>query len=348
MSSSREIIRIGTRGSELALRQTRSVARALSRLDGAPSTEEVVITTSGDTITDVPLARVAGRSFFTKEIEEALLGGSIDLAVHSLKDLATILPDGLAIGAITTREDPRDALISRDGLSFDELPEGSRIGTSSLRRRALIARARPDLEPVDLRGNVPTRLRKLKAGEYDAIVVAAAGLRRLGLEEEITTTLPLDRFPPAPGQGAIALQIREDDEFIRRWIAPLDHAPSRCLVTAERSFLRRLGGGCQVPVGAWAIEDLGILQLSAVISSPDGTRVAEGRRRAPTEFAGELGIELAEELLHRGGREILEDVGSSVERPLVGKRVVVTTDHPPGEPGSQRGALADAHDLRTG
>ncbi len=242
MSSSREIIRIGTRGSELALRQTRSVIRALSALDAAPPVEEVVITTSGDTIIDVPLARVPGRSFFTKEIEDALLDGTIDIAVHSLKDLATLLPDGLVIGAITTREDPREAFVSREGSTFDDLPAGSRIGTSSLRRRALIARARPDLELLDLRGNVPTRLQKLEIGDYDAIVVAVAGLRRLGLEQEITSILPIALFPPAPGQGAIALQIRRDDDFTDRLIAPLDHAPSRCTVTAERSLLRRLEG----------------------------------------------------------------------------------------------------------
>lgn len=330
MSSKTEIIRIGTRGSELALRQARSVARAISDLNEAPAVEEVIISTSGDRITDVPLSRVSGRSFFTKEIEEALLAGTIDVAVHSLKDLATLLPDGLVIGAITLRADSRDVLISREGHDLDDLPDGARVGTSSLRRRAFMARARPDVELVELRGNVPTRLKRLQEGEYDAIVVAAAGVMRLDLEEMITAWLPPDRFPSAPGQGAIAIQVRVDDEDTLRWIRPLDHVPTRLMVTAERSLLGRLGGGCQVPVGAFAVAEEGILELTAAISSPDGARVVEGRRRAPVEFATELGMELADELLQAGGREILEEVGSrSAERPLIGKRVVVTRPNIP-------------------
>ncbi len=332
MSSGIETIRIGTRGSELALRQARSVARAISDLDGAPDLEEVIISTSGDRITDVPLSRVSGRSFFTKEIEEALLDGTVDVAVHSLKDLATLLPDGLTIGAIIPREDPRDVLISREGHDLDDLPDGARIGTSSLRRRAFMSRTRPDIELVELRGNVPTRLKRLQEGEFDAIVVAAAGVKRLDMEESITAWLPPDMFPPAPGQGAIAIQCRTGDEDILRWVRPLDHIPTHRMVTAERALLRQLGGGCQVPVGAFTLLDDGIIELTAAISSPDGERVVEGCRRAPVEFAEELGMELADELLQKGGREILDEIRDlSEERPLAGKRVVVTRPNIPDD-----------------
>ena len=270
--------------------------------------EVLYIKTEGDRITDVPLYTIPGKSFFTKEIEQALLDGQVDVAVHSLKDLATELPRGLVIGAVMEREDPRDVLLSHGGTPLEDLAPGARVGTSSLRRRALLRRWRPDLELVDLRGNVPTRIQKLSEGQFDAIVLAAAGVKRLDFESRITAYLPLERVLPAVAQGAMALQVREDDEYVLSWVRQLDDADTRQATAAERALLGRLEGGCQVPVGALATVTNGVLTLRAVVSSLDGTRSVEGTREGPSDQAEQIGSSMAEELLGRGAEVILDEI----------------------------------------
>lgn len=318
-------LRIGTRGSALARWQAEHVAAGLRRVPGAPDSEPVLIKTEGDRIQDVPLSKVQGKAFFTKEIEGALLQGEVDIAVHSLKDLATEMPDGLELGAVMEREDPRDALLlPRDGLllpqrsgeeqaslSLDDLPSGAKVGTSSLRRRALLARLRPDLELAELRGNVPTRIQKLDRGEYDAIVLAAAGVKRLGLEDRISAYLPVRNFLPTVSQGAVGVQIRSGDEDVARWVRSLDHPGTRLATMAERAFLRTVEGGCQVPVGALAKLTEEGLCLRAVVCSLDGAGAVEGERTGSPEDPGGLGEALAKELLTRGGSEILGGIRGS-------------------------------------
>jgi len=301
-------IRIGTRASDLALWQAEHVAAAIRALPGAPEPDLVLIRTEGDRIQDVPLSQVQGKAFFTKEIEEALLTDRVDLAVHSLKDLATEMPPGLALGAVLRREDPRDALISGVGVALEGLPPGARVGTSSLRRRALLARWRPDLDLAELRGNVPTRIQKLDRGDYDAIVLAAAGVKRLGMEDRISSYLPFERFLPAVSQGAIGVQIRRQDEETTRWVEELDHPPTRFATTAERALLRTLEGGCHVPVGALAQMDGQTVRIRAVVCSLDGSRSVEGSRSGLAGNAGAVGIGLAQELLAKGGDAILEGI----------------------------------------
>ncbi len=303
-------LRIGTRGSELALWQARHVAARLAVLGVA--TELVVVKTAGDRITELPLSQVPGKAFFTKELEEALLAGEVDLAVHSLKDVATALPAGLALGAVLEREDPRDALVARDAASLAALPAGARVGTSSLRRRAMLARARPDLALAELRGNVPTRLARLAEGRYDALLLAAAGLVRLGLAAEITERLPLDPFLPAVAQGAMAIELRADDAATRAAVAPLDHPPTRAATAAERALLARLEGGCSVPVGAHARLAGDRLELAASVVSLDGRRAAMARRAGAAGDPEALGRALAEELLARGAQEILDEIRAGV------------------------------------
>lgn len=317
-------IRIGTRGSALARWQAEHVAAALRNIPEAPEPELVLIKTEGDIIQDVPLSKVQGKAFFTKEIEDALLRDQVDVAVHSLKDLATEMPDGLALAAVMEREDPRDVLIFSPspfpsgepsaGLKTpDDLPEGARVGTSSLRRRALLGRWRPDLSLLELRGNVPTRIRKLDEGGYDAIVLAAAGVKRLGLEGRISAYLPFDFFLPAVSQGAIGLQIREGDGETSEWIAGLDHAPTRIATRAERAFLGTLEGGCQVPVGAFGELEDGSLRLRGVVAALDGRRALDGEITGSPEDPESLGVALARELLGRGGDDILKEIREGIE-----------------------------------
>lgn len=300
-------IRIGTRGSALALKQTHLVRRRLHGLYPNAKIEIFQIKTKGDKITDAPLAKIGGKGLFVKEIEQALLSENIDLAVHSLKDVTTELPPGLCLGAITEREDPRDALIAKNGISFSQLPENAQIGTSSLRRRAQLLHLRPDLKIVPLRGNVDTRLRKLKTEKMDAIIMASAGLKRMGLEKEINEYLPFELILPAIGQGALAIEIREED----RWqgiVSPLNHLPTALATMAERAFLRRLHGGCQVPIAAYAqIKDHRLL-LNGMVADTDGRRLLKEKICGLPQEAEVLGKALAELLLSAGAKEILEEI----------------------------------------
>jgi hydroxymethylbilane synthase len=292
------VIVIGSRGSQLALWQAHHIAARLKEL-GAETRLEIIKTT-GDKITDVPLAQVGGKGLFTKEIEEALLAGTIDLAVHSLKDMPTALPQGLTIAAIPPREDPRDALIGRP---LTALAAGDKVGTSSLRRAAQLHALDRGLVIETLRGNVDTRLRKLDEGQYGAIVLAAAGLKRLGWADRIRELLDVEVMCPAVGQGALAIETRADDGPAHRIARKLNDAASNAAVTAERSLLATLEGGCQVPIGAYAQLEGSLLHLRAIVASPDGSRIV--RDRATGTDAVTLGRELGERLLAAGAREIL-------------------------------------------
>jgi hydroxymethylbilane synthase len=295
-------LRIGTRASALALWQARHVESLIRALPAAPPVELVPITTTGDVRVDVPLWAVRGRAFFTKEIDRALLEDKIDVAVHSLKDLPTAMEPGLALAAVLKREDPRDAIVSRTGTPLAELPQGARIGTSSLRRRAFLTRARRDLLLLELRGNVPTRLERLERGDYDAIVIAAAGLKRLGLEHRITQHLSPEEFPPAVSQGAIGVCTRADDALARTWLQPLDDLPTRLATTAERALLEHIEGGCQVPLGALATAVDRGLHLHAAVCALDGSQLlsSSGNAAATGSAATALGVRLATELIANG------------------------------------------------
>jgi hydroxymethylbilane synthase len=295
-------LRIGTRASALALWQARHVESLIRALPAAPPVELVPITTTGDVRVDVPLWAVRGRAFFTKEIDRALLEDKIDVAVHSLKDLPTAMEPGLALAAVLKREDPRDAIVSRTGTPLAELPRGARIGTSSLRRRAFLTRARRDLLLLELRGNVPTRLERLERGDYDAIVLAAAGLKRLGLEHRITQHLSPEEFPPAVSQGAIGVCTRADDALARTWLQPLDDLPTRLATTAERALLEHIEGGCQVPLGALATAVDRGLHLHAAVCALDGSQLlsSSGNAAATGSAATALGVRLATELIANG------------------------------------------------
>ncbi len=303
-----ERLTIGTRGSALATWQAEHVAERLRQLDGAPEVALEFIQTEGDKILDVALSKLPGKAFFTKELEQAILDGRVDLAVHSMKDVETALAPGLTIGAVLEREDPRDVLIARDDLTLDTLPDGAKVGTSSLRRGAFLKRWRPDLEIADLRGNVPTRIQKLDDGLYDAIVLAAAGVIRLGVADRISSWFTDEILLPAVSQGAIAIEVREDDERVNGFVARLEHPGTRSAVTAERAFLRRVEGGCQIPVGAHATVEDGTLTLKAAICALDGAAAVEGAISGPVDAAGDLGTELAVDLLDRGGAAILAEI----------------------------------------
>jgi hydroxymethylbilane synthase len=294
------VIRIGTRGSALALWQAEHVMARLSALGQA--VELRVITTTGDRAVDRRLESVGGKGAFLKEIEEAMLAGEVDLAVHSLKDVPTALPDGLSLCAVLERADPRDALVS-SGRRLAELPPGARVGTASPRRKALLRETRPDLAVLDLRGNVDTRIRRLREGGFDAVLLAMAGLERLGRAGEATEALDPRRFVPAPGQGAIALECRTGDAAVRAVAAPLDHAPTARAVAAERAFLASLGGGCHVPLGAHAFAVPGALELVAFVAKADGSAVLRGGRQGRDPEA--LGAGLADDLRRRGAAALL-------------------------------------------
>jgi hydroxymethylbilane synthase len=302
------LIRIGTRGSALALAQAHEVKGRLMAAHGLPETafEIVIIKTTGDMILDRPLSEVGGKGLFTKEIEEALFEKRIDLAVHSMKDMQTALPDGLVIGATLPREDVRDAFISLKHKSFDSLPQGAVVGTSSLRRQAQIKRIRPDLQIVGFRGNVQTRLTKLRDEVAEATFLACAGLRRLGLADHITDAVPVERMLPAVAQGAIGIEIRVDDEDTAKIIAPLDDQATSLCVTAERAFLGTLEGSCRTPIAGLARLDGGTLTFKGETLSPDGTRHVVSSKTGPASSAADLGVTVADDILSRGGREVLQ------------------------------------------
>lgn len=304
-------LRVGTRGSALARRQTDEVIRRLQEAWPGLRCEAVILTTRGDQVLDRPLPLVGGKGLFTAELEAALHAGEIHLAVHSLKDLPTERIDGLIIAAILPREDPRDVLISREGRALDSLPQGATVGTSSPRRAAQLLAYRPDLRVLDLRGNVDTRIRKAldPAGLYDAVVLARAGLERLGLERHITQPLPLDLMLPAPGQGALAVQIRADDAATYAIVKVLDDPPTRAAVTAERAFLVGMGGGCAVPIAAYAEVDreAQTLMLRGRVLSRDGRRVITVEIHGTMREAEQVGMAAAKEALRQGAGELLHE-----------------------------------------
>jgi hydroxymethylbilane synthase len=302
------LLRVGTRASRLALWQTDHVIGQLRREWPDLQIERVPITTLGDRVTTVALSKIGDKGIFTRELEDGLRTGAIDLAVHSLKDLPTELPADLEVGAILERDDPRDVLVAGPDRTLASLPPGSRVGTSSLRRRAQLAATRPDLEIVDMRGNVPTRLEKVWHGDVDAALLAFAGLRRLGLESHVSQVFDPEELVPAPGQGALAVQMRRADSRVARLVAPLDHSTTRLATTAERALLGFLEGGCQVPVGAFGQFDGSTLWLRAIVASPDGRDVVKRRASAivtSLQPATRLGESLGRELLDAGASGIL-------------------------------------------
>ena len=301
--SSGIILRLGTRGSPLALIQARMVREALAAAHGFdPERIEIhVIRTSGDRIQDRPLADVGGKGLFAKEIEEALIAGAIDFAVHSSKDMPTVLPAGLVLSAFMQREDPRDAFISRKAKSIAELPRGAVVGTGSLRRQAMVKRQRPDLEVMPLRGNVETRLKKLDEGVADATLLALAGLKRLGLVEAATAVLGIDEFLPAVGQGAIGIETREGDSRTRELLTPINHADTAIALAAERAFLAVLDGSCRTPIGGHATVSNGHLRFRGMIVKPDGSEAFETTRSGDAGDAERLGADAGGELKGRAG-----------------------------------------------
>ena len=307
MGKTNQVIRLGSRGSKLALWQAEFVQFEIERKTGR-KVEITRIKTTGDMILDVPLARVGGKGLFVKEIEEALLSGGIDLAVHSMKDVPTDLPDRLAIVAITRREDPRDAFLSVKYRKFEELPRGAKLGTSSLRRQTQLLGIRPDLSVETLRGNLDTRIRKMEEGRYDAIILAAAGLRRLGWEAKITEYIPEEMSLPAIGQGALGIEIRVDDPDTREAVSFLNDRDTAFAVRAERGFLKRLEGGCQVPIASYGRTEGDSIFLKGMVGRPDGSEIIRGSARGSASDPEALGVSLAEQLLARGAKEILDEV----------------------------------------
>lgn len=301
---------IGTRGSLLALRQAEMIKQALeSHWPNLRVTMEIIKTT-GDKILDVPLAKVGGKGLFVKEIEEALMDGRVDLAVHSMKDVPSQLPAPLTLAVVPPREDPRDVLIAHKASGWEELPEGGVVGTSSLRRSAQIRHLRPDLRVENLRGNLDTRLRKVREGLYDAVILAAAGLRRMGWQEAVTAVMDPDHFLPAIGQGALGIEIRKDDDALWEIVSPLHHEPTWRAITAERAFLDELQGGCQVPIAGHAVVHDGTVTLTGLVASEDGATVYRMSRSAPFGEEEILGRDVARRLLDAGARDILDAIFS--------------------------------------
>ncbi|MBI4844822.1 MAG: hydroxymethylbilane synthase [Nitrospirae bacterium] len=310
MMKGKKNIVIATRGSMLALWQAEWIKSELEKLSGGVTVGLKKIKTTGDKILDVPLAQVGGKGLFVKEIEEALLDRSADLAVHSMKDVPTELPAGLHLSAITKREDPRDALIARPGISgIKGLPQGAHVGTSSLRRMCQLLSIRPDIRITQLRGNVDTRIRKLDEGKFDAIILAAAGVKRLGYSGRVTEMIPVETSLPAIAQGAVGIECRVDDGFINELVSKLDHHETAVCVRAERAFLKRLEGGCQVPIAGHAVlEKGGKLVMTGLVGSLSGEIIIKERISGEPENAGALGISLANTLLAKGADKILAEV----------------------------------------
>lgn len=300
---------IGTRSSKLALWQANHIKAELQQHYPGLDVKLEIITTTGDKILDVPLAKIGGKGLFTKELENEMLAGNIDLAVHSLKDMPTQLPEGLVLAAVGKREDPRDALVSNSYKSFADLPQGAKVGTSSLRRKAQLLNARPDLAIYDLRGNVDTRLKKLVDENLDAIVLAVAGLKRLGYEDRITEILSQDVCLPAVGQGALAIEARAGDEEVLSLLSSVHDDDSFIQAVAERAFLHEVEGGCQVPVGVYAVCAESTLKVRAVIASVDGLQVIRQDITGKKSEAEALGIALAQKMLADGGKELMAQIG---------------------------------------
>ncbi len=299
---------IGTRGSQLALWQAEWIQARLREVAPSVSIRIQRIRTSGDKILDVPLAKIGGKGLFVKEIEEALFRREIDLAVHSMKDVPSALPEGMAIVCVPAREDARDALLTRDHLAFHDLPAGSKIGTSSLRRQAQLLAHRPDLVVAMLRGNLNTRLRKLQEEEFDAIVLAAAGLSRLGWAHHVTEYIPSTLSLPAIGQGALGIESRADDAFVRELLAPINDRETWIAVSTERAFLDRLEGGCQVPIAGHAVLENQRVKFEGLVASLDGKHIIRDQIEGPVEDAALLGVSLADRILVRGGKHILDQI----------------------------------------
>ena len=301
-------IRIATRKSPLAMWQAEHVADALRAAHPGIEVEILGMSTQGDKILDTPLAKIGGKGLFVKELEQRMQQGDADIAVHSMKDVPVELPDGLHLAVILQREDPRDAFVSNRHEDLAALPQGAVVGTSSLRRQCQLADTRPDLQIRPLRGNVNTRLRKLDDGEYDAIILASAGLKRLGFEQRIRAFLPLEQSLPAIGQGAIGIECRSDDARVNALLAPLHHAPTATCIAAERAMNQRLEGGCQVPIGGHATLDGDRLQLRGLVGTVDGSEIVRAEIEGPATDAARLGVALAEELLAHGAAAILREL----------------------------------------
>ena len=305
-----DLIRIATRKSPLALWQAEEVSRRLRQAHPGLQVELVTMTTQGDRILDTPLARIGGKGLFVKELEQGMLEGRADIAVHSMKDVPLAFPDGLGLAVVLDREDPRDAFVSNRYPGLSALPQGARVGTSSLRRQCQLRARRPDLTLHDLRGNVGTRLRRLDEDEYDAIILAAAGLKRLGLANRITAILAPEESLPAVGQGAIGIECRADDDAVRELLAPLDDPATRTRVSAERAFNARLNGGCQVPIAGYAeLLAHDRLRLRGLVGTPDGRTMVADEVSGPAAQAEALGAALADRLLARGAGEMLRGLG---------------------------------------
>ncbi|MCG7546027.1 hydroxymethylbilane synthase [Pseudoalteromonas sp. MM17-2] len=308
MTNSTARVRIATRKSALALWQAEFVKAQLERYHRGITVELVTMTTKGDIILDTPLAKVGGKGLFVKELEQAMLDGRADIAVHSMKDVPVEFPEGLELHTICEREDPRDAFVSNTFDNIDSLPAGAVVGTSSLRRQCQLKEQRPDLEVRDLRGNVNTRLAKLDDGQYDAIILAAAGLIRLHMPERIRSYISAEQSLPANGQGAVGIECRSDDTAIKALLAPLEHRETRIRVDAERAMNRRLQGGCQVPIGAYAELNEDHVYLRGLVGSVDGQQILRAEITGPASEAEQLGISLADDLLAQGAGSILAEV----------------------------------------
>jgi hydroxymethylbilane synthase len=305
---SRKLIRIATRRSPLALWQAEFVTAELKKAHPGMEVELLKMVSQGDKILDTPLAKIGGKGLFVKELEEGMLNGDADIAVHSMKDVPMAFPEGLHLSVVCEREDPRDAFVSNTYTSLDDLPQGARVGTSSMRRQVQILAKRPDLEIISLRGNVNTRLKKLDDGDYDAIILASAGLKRLKFDDRITSFIGDTDCLPAVGQGAVGIECRSDDEEINALLASLNHEETYIRVIAERAMNNRLEGGCQVPIGGFALLENGEIYLRGLVGRPDGSEVVRGEVRGPAEQAEALGISLADDLLSRGADVILKEV----------------------------------------
>jgi hydroxymethylbilane synthase len=299
-------IKIGTRGSKLAMTQVNYVAGCLKQIAPEISTEICVIKTAGDIMQDVSLLKIGGLGVFVKEIEDALLSGAIDLAVHSMKDVPTENPEGLNIAAILPREDVRDVLVSRDNKKIEFMPKGAKIGTGSMRRASQILAIMPDITIVPLRGNLDTRLKKIETENLAGVILAAAGMKRMGFAEKITQYLPIETMLPAVGQGALGLEIRNNDEALKKIMIKLNHEPTQREVTAERSYLRALGGGCRLPIAAFAKIDGGQLFLEGLVAMPQGSNIIRDKVKGDPAESEELGKKLAEIILERGGKKLLD------------------------------------------